>query len=49
MKEEIVMSQMQKKQTKAERKKLLARIVCLAIAVVMIGSVLMAAVFSRIY
>lgn len=42
------MNQTQKK-TKAERKKLLARIVCLAIAVVMVGSVLLAAIFSRVY
>ena len=43
------MSQSQKKKTKAERKQAFARIVCLAIAVVMVGSVLLAAVFSRVY
>lgn len=43
------MNQTQKKPTKAERKKLFARVVCLAIAVVMVGSVLLAAVFSRVY
>lgn len=43
------MNQTQKKNSKAERKKLMARIVCLAIAVVMVGSVLLAAVFSRVY
>ena len=43
------MNQIQKKATKADRKKLMARIVCLAIAVVMVGSVLLAAVFSRVY
>ena len=42
------MNQTQKK-TKAERKKFIARVVCLAIAVVMVGSVLLAAVFSRVY
>ena len=43
-----MMNQPQKK-SKADRKKTLARIVCLAIAVVMVGSVLLAAVFSRVY
>lgn len=43
------MNQTQKKTSKADRKKLMARIVCLAIAVVMVGSVLLAAVFSRVY
>ena len=37
------------KKSKAERKQTLARIVCLTIAVVMVGSVLLAAVFSRVY
>lgn len=43
------MSQTQKKPSRAERKKLLARIVCLALAVVMVGSVLLAAVLSQVF
>lgn len=43
------MNQTQKKPSRAERKKLLARIVCLALAVVMVGSVLLAAVLSRVF
>lgn len=42
------MTQTQKKPTRAERKKQLARIVCLVLAVVMIGSVLLAAVLSQV-
>jgi len=38
-----------KKMTKADRKKLAARIVCLALAVIMVGSALMAAIMSQVY
>ena len=43
------MSQTQKKNSRAEKKKLMARIVCLALAVVMVGSVLLAAVLSQVF
>ena len=43
------MSHNQKKMSKNDRKKFIARTVCLAIAVVMVGSVLLAAVFSQVY
>ena len=42
------MNQTQKK-TKAERKKFIARVVCMAIAVVMVGTILFAAIFSQVY
>lgn len=38
-----------KKMSKADRKKLAARIVCLALAAIMIGSALMAALLSQVY
>ena len=43
------MNQTQKKPSKAERRKLLARILCLALAVVMVGSVLLAAVLTQVF
>ena len=43
------MSQTQKKMSKNDRKKLVARAVCLAVAVVMIVTTLVAAIFSQVY
>ena len=43
------MSQTQKKTSRAEKKKMFARIVCLALAIVMVGSVLLAAVLSQVF
>lgn len=43
------MSQTQKKTSKADKKKMMARIVCLALAIVMVGSVLLAAVLSQVF
>ena len=43
------MSQTQKKPNRAERKKMLARILCLVLAIVMVGSVVLAAVFSQVF
>jgi len=39
----------QKKKSKADRKKLAARIICLTLAVIMVGSALMAALLSQVY
>lgn len=41
------MSTASKKSAKADRKKMMTRIVCLAICVVMVGSVLLAALLSQ--
>lgn len=38
-----------KKINKSERKKMFARIVCLVLAVIMVGSALMAALLSQVY
>lgn len=43
------MNQSQKKTSRADRKKLMARIVCLTLAIVMVGSVLLAAVLSQVF
>ena len=43
------MSQTQKKSSRADKKKMMARIVCLALAIVMVGSVLLAAVLSQVF
>lgn len=38
-----------KKNAKADRKKMLVRIVCMSLAVIMIGSVILAAALSQVY
>ena len=43
------MTQTRKKLNRQERRKFFARIVCLALAVVMVGSVLLAAVLSQVF
>ncbi len=39
----------QKKKNKADRGKMAARIVCLTLAAIMVGSALMAALLSQVY
>lgn len=43
------MSQTQKKPNRAEKKKMMARVLCLVLAIVMVGSVLLAAVLSQVF
>ena len=43
------MSQTQKKTSKVDRKKQLARTLCLVLAIVMVGSTLLAAVLSQVF
>jgi len=43
------MNNTQKKHTRTERKQMMVRIVCMAIAVVMVGSAIISAILSQVY
>ena len=43
------MNNAQKKRNKTERKQMMVRIVCLAIAAVMVGSAVISAILSQVY